>query len=48
MRFGTRMNLLAVEPRADVTRYALASPGEEYFVLDTSNTAARDPQRPLS
>jgi hypothetical protein len=40
LRFATRMNLLAMEPRGDLssTGYALASPGEEYLVLDPSDT----------
>ena len=42
LRFAGRMNLIAMEPRGDLssTGYALASPGEEYLVLDTSD--ARD------
>ncbi len=33
------MNLIEMEPRGDLssTGYALASPGEEYLVLDTSD-----------
>lgn len=35
LRFAERMNLIAMEPRDDLssTRYTLASPGEEYLVL---------------
>jgi hypothetical protein len=42
LRFATRMNLLAMEPRGDLssTGYALASPGEEYLVLDHGVRAA--------
>ena len=41
-RFAERMNLIAMEPRDDLssTRYALANPGEEYLVLQPSD--ARD------
>jgi hypothetical protein len=39
LRFAARMNLIAMEPRGDLssTGYALASPGEEYLVLDMSD-----------
>jgi hypothetical protein len=35
LRFAERMNLIEMEPRDDLssTGYALASPGEEYLVL---------------
>ena len=35
LRFAERMNLIAMEPRGDLssTGYALANPGEEYLVL---------------
>jgi hypothetical protein len=35
LRFAKRMNLIAMEPRDDLssTRYALVSPGEEYLIL---------------
>jgi hypothetical protein len=38
-RFAERMNLIAMQPRDDLTstRYALASPGEEYLVLQPSD-----------
>ena len=41
LRFAKRMNLIAMEPRGDLssTGYALASPGEEYLVLDPSDTS---------
>jgi hypothetical protein len=40
LRFAGRINLIAMEPRGDLssTGYALANPGEEYLVLDTSDT----------
>src|SRR5438552_4032564 len=40
LRFATRMNLIAMQPRGDFssTGYALANPGEEYLVLDASDT----------
>jgi Family of unknown function (DUF6298) len=39
LRFAERMNLIAMEPRDDLssTRYALASPGEEYLVLQPND-----------
>jgi hypothetical protein len=39
LRFAARMNLIEMEPRGDLssTGYALASPGEEYLVLDASD-----------
>jgi hypothetical protein len=41
LRYAERMNLIAMEPRADLssTRYVLANPGEEYLVLQPSETA---------
>ena len=40
LRYATRMNLIATQPRGELssTGYALASPGEEYLVLDASDT----------
>jgi hypothetical protein len=40
LRFAERMNLIEMEPRDDLssTGYALASPGEEYLVLQPSDT----------
>ncbi|MDQ3999895.1 MAG: hypothetical protein M3283_02575, partial [Actinomycetota bacterium] len=40
-RFAERLNLIAMEPRGDLssTRYVLANPGEEYLVLQPSETA---------
>ena len=39
LRFARRMNLIATQPRGEVssTGYALASPGEEYLVLDPND-----------
>jgi hypothetical protein len=41
LRFADRMNLVAMEPRGDLssTGYALANPGEEYLVLQPDETA---------
>jgi hypothetical protein len=41
LRFAERMNLIRMEPRADLssTRYALANPGEEYLVLQPGGAA---------
>jgi hypothetical protein len=43
LRFATRMNLIAMQPRGELssTGYALASPGEEYLVLDTNDDDTR-------
>jgi hypothetical protein len=40
-RFAERLNLVAMEPRGELssTGYALANPGEEYIVLQPSETA---------
>ncbi len=40
LRYATRMNLIATQPRGELssTGYALASPGKEYLVLDASDT----------
>jgi hypothetical protein len=40
-RFAERMNLIAMEPRGDLssTGYAMANPGEEYLVLQPDETA---------
>lgn len=40
-RFAERMGLLRMEPRGELcsTGYALANPGEEYLVLQPSETA---------
>ena len=41
LRFAGRMDLVAMEPRGDLssTGYVLANPGEEYLVLQPSETA---------
>ena len=41
LRFARRMQLVEMEPRGDLssTGYALANPGEEYLVLQPSETA---------
>ena len=41
LRFAREMDLIAMEPRGDLssTGYALANPGEEYLVLQPSETA---------
>ena len=41
LRFAERMNLIAMEPRDDLssTGYALANPGQEYLVLQPSGAA---------
>jgi hypothetical protein len=41
LRFAQRVKLVAMEPRGDLssTGYTLASPGEEYLVLQPSDTA---------
>jgi hypothetical protein len=41
LRFAERMNLIAMEPRDDLssTRYALANPGQEYLILQPADTA---------
>jgi hypothetical protein len=41
VRFAERMDLLEMEPRGDLTStgYALADPGEEYLVLQPSESA---------
>jgi hypothetical protein len=41
LRFAREMNLAEMEPRGDLssTGYALANPGEEYLVLQPSETA---------
>jgi hypothetical protein len=41
LRFAREMGLIAMEPRGDLssTGYALANPGEEYLVLQPSETA---------
>jgi hypothetical protein len=41
LRFAREMDLVAMEPRGDLssTGYALANPGEEYLVLQPSETA---------
>jgi len=41
LRFAERLNLMAMEPRGELssTGYALANPGEEYLVLQPSETA---------
>jgi hypothetical protein len=41
LRFAQRMNLLAMEPRGDLssTGYVLANPGQEYIVLQPSEKA---------
>jgi len=41
LRFAERMNLVAMEPRGDLssTGYAMANPGEEYLVLQPDETA---------
>src|SRR5437868_11054612 len=41
LRFAEQMNLLKMEPRNDLssTGYALANPGEEYLILEPSETA---------
>ncbi len=41
LRFAKRMNLIDMEPRGDLssTEYVLANPGEEYLVLQPSETA---------
>jgi hypothetical protein len=41
VRFAERMDLIAMEPRGDLTStgYALANPGEEYLVLQPSEAA---------
>jgi hypothetical protein len=43
LRFADRMNLIAMEPREDLssTGYVLAEPGREYLVLQPSTTADR-------
>src|SRR6266540_4671958 len=43
VRFAERMNLIGMEPRGDLsaTGYALANPGEEYLVLQPSESADR-------
>jgi Family of unknown function (DUF6298) len=43
LRFAERMNLIRMQPRDDLssTGYALASPGEEYLVLQPSGVAGR-------
>jgi hypothetical protein len=40
LRYAQRMKLIAMEPRGDLTStgYALASPGEEYLVLQPSTS----------
>jgi hypothetical protein len=40
LRYAQRMNLIRMEPRGDLTStgYALASPGEEYLVLQPNDT----------
>ncbi|MBW3634435.1 MAG: hypothetical protein KY456_15545, partial [Chloroflexi bacterium] len=40
-RFAERMNLVAMEPRGDLssTGYVLANPGKEYLVLQPSEAA---------
>ena len=40
LRYATRMNLIAMQPHGELssTGYALASPGEEYLVLDPNDT----------
>jgi hypothetical protein len=40
LRFAGRMNLIAMEPRDDLssTRYALANPGQEYLILQPADT----------
>jgi hypothetical protein len=42
LRYAERMNLIAMEPRGELssTGYALANPGQEYLVLQPSETAA--------
>jgi hypothetical protein len=41
LRFAREMGLITMEPRGDLssTGYALANPGEEYLVLQPSETA---------
>jgi hypothetical protein len=41
LRFAERMQLIDMEPRGDLssTGYALTNPGEEYLVLEPSETA---------
>ncbi len=41
LRFAERMDLVEMEPRGDLssTGYVLANPGEEYLVLQPSETA---------
>jgi hypothetical protein len=41
LRFAERMDLVAMEPRGDLssTGFALENPGEEYLVLQPSETA---------
>jgi hypothetical protein len=41
LRFARRMNLIAMQPRGDLssTGYALANPGEEYLVLEPGGAA---------
>jgi hypothetical protein len=41
LRFAERLNLIAMEPRGDLssTGYAMANPGEEYLVLQPDETA---------
>ena len=41
LRYAERMQLIAMEPRGDLssTGYALANPGQEYLVLQPSETA---------
>jgi hypothetical protein len=41
LRYAQRMRLIALQPRDDLssTAYALAHPGEEYLVLQPSETA---------
>ena len=41
LRFARQLDLIAMEPRGDLssTAYALANPGEEYLVLQPSETA---------
>jgi hypothetical protein len=41
LRFARRLNLIAMAPRGELssTGYALANPGEEYLVLQPSETA---------
>jgi hypothetical protein len=40
-RFAERMNLVAMEPRGELssTGYALANPGEEYLILQSDETS---------